>query len=491
MGGSGCPKTLGLREGELPPALVLGIWALSVVLVLRWLPDKPRGSITVLLVPTLWIFLAASRTPTQWLNGSMGVVSVALEEGSPLDRVVLGSLLVVAAVLLVCRQFPLGSFIRANIPLATLLGYALISALWSDYPLISAKRWVRDLGNYLIVMLILSERDPLSAYCEVFRRVLYAGVSLSVVLIKYFPGLGISYSYWSGKPEYIGAALSKNTLGVLCLISILFLFWDTVRRFDAGARGTRLVITFNIVMFAVSLWVLRLSVSATSTICVVLGCIVVLAARNCRCENLVRSRIFLPGTVLALMISFHGGMSETVARIVGRDPSLTDRTAIWSILTRMEVNPVLGVGYETFWLGSRLHTVWMSGFPGINEAHNGYLQRYLDLGGVGVVLLLWFIVAAFAHLRHAPAERLGLYAALWVILLVYNITEAAFMGGLVWIALLPGAVRLPARTRGQAFSFSRQSMTGTGTRGVRCSVGKAFLAGDQPAKCTHAGVAQR
>ena len=73
-------------------------------------------------------------------------------------------------------------------------------------------------------------------------------------------------------------------------------------------------------------------------------------------------------------------MNGAFAASVGRDPTLTDRTKIWSLVLSMHTNPLIGTGYESFWLGPRLLKVWQGGLGGINEAHNGYLEFSSILG---------------------------------------------------------------------------------------------------------------
>lgn len=44
-------------------------------------------------------------------------------------------------------------------------------------------------------------------------------------------------------------------------------------------------------------------------------------------------------------------------------------------------NRLVGAGYESFWLGTRLDIAW-NAFPNfrLREAHNGYVELFLNLG---------------------------------------------------------------------------------------------------------------
>jgi O-antigen ligase len=81
------------------------------------------------------------------------------------------------------------------------------------------------------------------------------------------------------------------------------------------------------------------------------------------------------------------------------------------------------------------------------QAHNGYLEVYLELGWIGIILLSAIIIAGFrnavAMLRWNPdAARIRL--AFIAIALVYNVTEAGFrMMTLTWIFFLLSATVVP------------------------------------------------
>src|SRR5439155_9069149 len=103
------------------------------------------------------------------------------------------------------------------------------------------------------------------------------------------------------------------------------------------------------------------------------------------------------GISLYLVLAFGFGIdiNAELAQSVGRDPTLTGRTNIWNAVLSTHTNPILGTGYESFWLGRRLNEVWRQAGAGINEAHNGYLEVYLNLGLIGLFLLVVFLVASY------------------------------------------------------------------------------------------------
>lgn len=334
------------------------------------------------------------------------------------------------------------------------LSFALASVVWSDFPFVTFKRWVRDVGNYLVILVVLSDPFPLEAIRTVLRRLSYLLISLSVVLIKYFPALSKSWDPWTGVAEYSGVTTGKNMLGVLCLVSGLFFFWDTVTRWaDRRRQGTRRIILVNIAFLAMVLWLLHMCDSATSRVCLVLGCLIIAAARS----KTVKRRpalltVGIPlGICLYLILAFGFGVDINAALIkaVGRNPTLTDRTKIWSFLLSMKTNLILGAGYESFWLGPRLERFWLNaGLGHINEAHNGYLEVYLNLGIAGLLLLVWFLIASYRTIcRRLTLSSLGsLSFSLWTIVLFYSVTEAGFRSGVMWFTFLLGAIAVPERT---------------------------------------------
>jgi O-antigen ligase len=108
------------------------------------------------------------------------------------------------------------------------------------------------------------------------------------------------------------------------------------------------------------------------------------------------------------------------------------------------INPLLGAGYQSFWLGRHTERLWeVYTFKPI-QAHNGYLETYLNGGLAGLTLLLGMFLATG---RRLGSEMLSgsAFATLrfnfFIVVLVYNWTEAMFsILSPLWLLLLLAAM---------------------------------------------------
>jgi len=434
----------------MSPSLALFLWFVLLLALLRFDPAKEPGTSLALWVPVIWIFIVATRLPSQWLGGELGRTAEAMEEGSPLDRSIYLVLILLAFGILMSRSFKWEKFCVANVALMALLSFALLSVLWSDFPFIAFKRWFRDLGTYVVILVVLSDPHPFEAVRTLLRRLYFLLIPLCLLLNKYFPGMGKQYDQWTGQGYFIGATTSKNMLGVLCLASGLFFFWDILRRWgDRKERRTRWIIGVDVVLFAITFQLISQAASATSNVCLLLGCAVIAAAHS---KTVRRSPTLLlvlvpVGICLYLLLEFGFAVDiiALVSEAVGRNPDLTGRTHIWSVVLSTNTNPYVGTGYESFWLGPRLLWVWERA-GGVNEAHNGYLEVYLTLGLIGLFFLAGFLIASYRTIcrRFRVSASLGsLSLALWTVLLFYNVTESAFRGHLLWVVFLLEVIVVP------------------------------------------------
>ncbi|MGB6199853.1 MAG: hypothetical protein WBF35_09925, partial [Candidatus Acidiferrales bacterium] len=247
----------------MPPTLALLGWLVLLLGLLFFDPAKEPETSAALWIPVIWMFIAGSRLPSQWLDIQGGTAVQVSEDGNPVDRTILAILIFLAIVVLLSRRFRWGNFLTQNIALVAFVLFALLSVFWSDFPDVCLKRWFRDLGNYFVILVVLSDPRPLHAVRTVLRRLFYLLVPLSIVLIKYFPDIGRGFDTWTGAGTFVGVTTSKNLLGLVALISGLFFLWDFVTRWPNRKAGIeKKIIMLDAAFIAMTFWLLSDSNSA-------------------------------------------------------------------------------------------------------------------------------------------------------------------------------------------------------------------------------------
>ena len=215
---------------------------LLFIFYLFWTDSKKtKGYSSVLWIPFFWMFLAGSRYVSAWLNLSAPTGSVeAIAEGSPVDRAVFFALIAVGAFILSRRKIDWGRLLSQNKWIVLYFLYCLSSITWTDEPFLLFKRWIKDLGNPIMALVILTEPRPYEGIVVILRRLAFLLLPLSILFIKYYPDLGRVYSA-DGTATYSGVGEQKNSLGTMCLISGIAFAWKFLQNrkgdFKWGEKG--------------------------------------------------------------------------------------------------------------------------------------------------------------------------------------------------------------------------------------------------------------
>jgi exopolysaccharide production protein ExoQ len=384
------------------------------------------------------LFIAGSRLISVWRVATEIDSPDQYFEGSPVDRLVLAALLAAGLAVLIVRGRSAQTFLRRNLPILLFFAYCAASIVWSDYTAVAFKRWTKALGDLVMVMVVLTDPDPFAAIRRLFARTAFVLIPVSVLLVKYYPDLGRGYDPWTWTPYYGGVAIGKNSLGYVCLVFGLASLWRFLTAFHSGPR--RSLIAHGVVV-TMALWLFWIANSATSLGCFILGsALLVLTTmpaftRSARTPHVLTASIAVCAFIIVLLDA-----GNVFVQAMGRDTTLTGRTELWDRLVQMRVEPFFGAGFESFWLGDRVEKLWSVYWWHPRQAHNGYLETFLNLGLAGLGLIGYLMAAGYrnatAAFRSNPASgSLGL--TFLVVALAYNLTEAAFKTmHPIWIALL-------------------------------------------------------
>ena len=386
-------------------------------------------------IPTVWLLLIGTRYLSQWLSLGSGPQSIsdAIVDGSPLDVAVFIGLYVAALMVLARRRISFARFVGLNTFLIAFLAYGLISVLWSDYPVIAFKRWVKVTEHVAMALVVVTDPRLSEALDALFRRFAYIVVPLSVLFIKYFPQFGRGFEYWTGAAINVGVTTDKNALGHICLIGGLWLCSRYLSRPEGSVRTPLNIVLLDAVTVACIIWLLYIANAKTALVCFMLGILLLTVLGWTRLGKSAPLIILslLGGVIFLTSLEALFDLGETVIRSLDRDPTLTDRTQVWKDVLHVPINAVVGTGFESFWLGRRLESLWDKYWWQPNQSHNGYIETYVNLGVVGVVLLTTLIVAGFANaLRFLKTDRqIGhVRLAFLIAILLFNYTDATFKG---------------------------------------------------------------
>ena len=405
--------------------------------------DREKGARTswALWIPVLWMLAASSRNLSEWLQFGAPVdpgENVYLE-GNPVDRNFMTALMVLALLVLIRRWSRVQTILRANIPVLLFFGYCALSATWSEFSDVSIKRWIRGMGDVLIVLVVLSEEDWLAAVKRFLSRNAFLLLPISLLFIKYYPLLGRQYSRWDGAMSWTGVTNGKNGLGMICWVYGLASVWRfTMAHLDKKTPGRKRLLAAHAILIGLAFFLVQKANSKTSLACLCLaGLVIFLAAR----PSVRRNAILVHGIVVGVLaVAFCALFLGIGLSALGRDPTLTGRSEIWHLVLGMAANPLVGTGYESFWLGKRLEFMRSIYLNFVNQSHNGYIETYLNLGWLGIALLTGIIVTGYARILRALQRReqsANLRLGYLVATLIYNLTEASFkMTAAVWITFL-------------------------------------------------------
>jgi exopolysaccharide production protein ExoQ len=364
-------------------------------------------------------------------------------ESNPLSTittvVILGSVLVL---LLVHAKTTL-RYLPALWLILALLALALVSALWSDYPVATVRR-AGTLGTSAMWAWYVAARYDTKDIVRLFAQTAALMAVASLFVAGAIPSLGRDDPL--GPAGWRGAFGSKNELGAAMAIgaaSFIYLMTAGERRF--------VNFLWWIPGLVLCLGLLYLSQSRTSWL------VALLAVPICQVNKLMHRRIgvgIIIWTTFVLIIAPATLLVveelPAITAMLGRDSTLTGRADIWATLPQfIAARPLLGYGYGGFWVAAspRVDFIWSAIGWEAPHSHNGWLDLLLDLGAVGVTIvavqLLLILVNGVRAVTDGRDPHIQFILLLGFILLINNFAESELVRpGIGWVSLVLSAVAL-------------------------------------------------
>jgi O-antigen ligase len=382
----------------------------------------------------VWVLIVFMIVP-EGFDYAQDITSTIPTQGTPLSRATWLALLAFGALTVFRRRAQAAILLKQVNPYLLLFAaLAASSVLWSIEPSVTIRRLIRVLTIGLDAMALCLLAWNTTRFQSAVRPILTIMLIGSLIFGLANPKLAIEQATSAELLNaWHGLATQKNGLGSIA--------------------GTGVILWLHAWLGKESSWwkvlagggaaiaCLLLSRSSTSLMAAIFASILLLM--------LMRSptalRRYMPYLIALFVVTLLlyslavlnvvPGLSfvlKPITMLTGKDQTFSNRTAIWEIMNEhIAQNPVLGSGYGAYWVGSLFSSPSFEMTRRLNfyptEGHNGYLDVINDLGAVGGLVLLGYVLTYLRQgLRlYATVRTQGaLYLALMFQQLVANLSES-------------------------------------------------------------------
>jgi O-antigen ligase len=389
---------------------------------------------------------------------------------------VIAAVVATSVVLIVVHRRDI-NFIAIPVPLVLFLLLAALSISWSYYPGASAigvfAQIITTLGA-LTTALVLTRSELIRAMGLALRIILAGSLlfELWVSLVVRAPVLPVWVTaedrvdppkllYWSRNLLLEGDKI-QGIVGSSSLLAMAALLGLIVFGVQVASKQTRMIP--GILWMALAVLLIGLTGSATiylGLVAVVVVLVAILLVRRARTPQIRRTTYASIALSLVVLVSGAVLLRGPLLGVLGKNETLTGRLDIWNaVIALAQERPVAGWGWISFW------APWVEPFndlvtkAGVVQlhAHNAWLDIWLQLGIIGLVVFGIFVAAtavrswllATDRVRVVPGDS-GFFEAssllaplLLTALLVQSLAESRLLieGGWILLVVLATTTKL-------------------------------------------------
>jgi O-antigen ligase len=332
------------------------------------------------------------------------------------------------------------------------LALAALSITWSAYPGASALGVVLTVATTAVAAFLatcLSWEEVLETFSDSMRWILGLSLLFEFVVAVFVrrPVLPfwVDYSdlekipkafYWSRNLLFDGGRIqgivgNANLLGMLALLALIVFALRLAARKGSPVWGW-----LWIAVAVAALVLTRSSTVIVAGVAVVLVAAFLLVVR--RTAGRARLTVFVGGIALAIVLAVVAFIARgPLLGLLGKSSDLTNRLDIWETVGELALQrPVAGWGWVSYW------NPWVEPFDdlivikGVTylQAHNAWLDVFLQLGAIGLVLFAllvlgalvrsWGMAAELTRIRYAHADLRRPENAMPLLLLVALLVQS-------------------------------------------------------------------
>ncbi|MFZ2322549.1 MAG: O-antigen ligase family protein [Ignavibacteriaceae bacterium] len=285
-----------------------------------------------------------------------------------------------------------------------------ITILWAIDPVVAFKRYFQYLTTSIVFISVLINFKDEKIILKTLTIILSIYLFVTLIVVLTIPqATDPSFNTWRGLHS------TKNNLGQTAGLSIIFFFTMLLRESELIKK-----ITLSFFLF-IAVILLFGSFSMTNILLIMIFFILFivfksnklfepLGIKNKTAYLIISFALIILLVVLALGSDLYSKFFE----FIGKDPTLTGRTEIWSLVLASSTNLITGVGFQSFWIPEHLSKIILFQYWIPTQSHNGYVDIILETGFVGLFLFL-FVIYSFVKKLKIKGNKI------WVLIVIYTL----------------------------------------------------------------------
>lgn len=364
--------------------------------------------------------------------------------------------LVVATIAFLAANNPLKTLARIPVPLFVLFGLMFASLIWSQYRPQTLMSLGMQIGASLFALFLANQfgwRQLLNILANTIRVILISSLVFELVAAVFGPIKPIFPNYEGDTPPAPAYFWSQGNLfdgdriqgivGNANLIAFVAVLGALLFLVEAIVTHKKRWVPVSSLLLAILLAALAKSAGMTVALVIILfaaGVAIFAEGRDRNARHKIYKRAIAFGafsTLIALVYRVE------LFELLGKSPDASGRGYIWrKVLNLIWEKPLEGWGWIGYWIpGVEPYEglIVISGVP-MYQAHNAFLDIWLQLGIFGLIALLWLLLSSFIRLwavavRHT--NPLYLYPLfIFLVIAAQSLTESRLLIEAAWILLV-------------------------------------------------------
>ena len=348
------------------------------------------------------------------------------------------------------------TLMRVPVPLALLLALMALSLIWSQYRGFTGIALAAQIGTTIFALFLANQfgwRQLLNIFANTLRFVLGASLLFELVAAVFGPIKPIFPNYEGNEPPSASYLWSQGNLfdgdriqgimGNANLLAFTAVLGIMVFLVEYIVTHKKRSLPLSSLILAVLLAALAKSAGMTLAIALIAFAALIAIFSEGR-DRATRHRIYGYGIWALVAVAVFGLIYRTeLFDLLGRSPDASGRFYIWGeVLNLIWEKPLEGWGWISYWVPG---VEPFEGLIVINkvpmyQAHNAFLDIWLQLGIAGLVLLVWLMMQGFNRLwavavRHTnPLYLFPLFG--FLVIAAQSLTESRLLIEISWVLLV-------------------------------------------------------